>query len=244
MQKNILLVQSRRRPDMLAIEQQEFTIAAGDGAKLTFISALDTTAPWSEPEKIVAGYDAVILGGSGEFDIDGGRDPEDEGQRIALEILARLTPLMAFLVTNDKPTLGVCFGHQLIGEFQGGSVVSDPLQKKVGSHTVRTTEEASTDVLFAQMPQVFVAQYGHKDSLSTLPRGATLLGIGDQCRFSALRYGQHVYTVQFHPEMTAQNVFARLEKSPGYLPEGVDVKNIVQESPEASTLIARFIALV
>ena len=44
-------------------------------------------------------------------------------------------------------------------------------------------------------------QYAHKDSVTKLPAGATLLAEGPKCKFSALRYGDTAYTLQFHPEI-------------------------------------------
>lgn len=240
MPKKILFLQSRRSPEVVAIEEREYTAAAPDSL-FTFVSTLDETLPWSDPVAFVAGYDAVFIGGSGEFSLDEQKPEYEESGRTARTILARVTPLITYVLQEDFPTFGVCFGHQLIGEVQGGHVKSDATQKKTGTFLVSLTEDGKRDPLFADMPESFMGQYGHKNSLTQLPHGATLLAKGTHCHFSALRYGAHVYTVQFHPEITAEEVRTRLALAPEYLPEGVDIDTLIQDSSASSTLIPKVI---
>lgn len=240
--KKVALIQFRKRPEMIVAEQKEYRTALGQTAELVAISALDESLSWHSPESILRGFDAVILGGSGEFDLNGGRAENDPGRIEAVILKDRIQSLVEYLLKTDFPTLGVCFGHQLIGDIQGGQVVNDSAQKKIGSHAVSLTTEGQNDRLFGSLHQPFIAQYGHKDSLTNAPAGSTVIATGPACRFSALRYGQNVYTVQFHPELTAADVLWRLENSPGYLPEGVTATSLVNESPEASTIIGKFVA--
>lgn len=239
--KRILIIQSRVRPEMVAGEQKEYTRAIGNTAEISFVSAVEGIVPWLNPEEILKDYDAVIFGGSGDFDFDGGREQTDPARTTAHMIRERVTPLVKLCIDKNIPLLGICFGHQIVGEVFGTKVHNDPLQKKVGTHQVSLTAEGRKDPLFGTLPETFNAQYGHKDSLSGVPTGATLLAIGKDCRYSALRYGEKAYTVQFHPELTAADVGWKLAHSPGYLPEGVAIESLVKESPESSTLIPSFI---
>ena len=240
--KKILVIQSRSRPEMIVAEQEEYRRACGGTAELSFVSALDESLPWNVPQDMLARFDGVILGGSGEYDLHSDSDPEGR-MTPARAILARLKPFIAFLIEKDFPTLGICFGHQLIGEELGGSVASDETQAKVGSFEVILTEAGKQDSLLGTLPEKFIGQYGHHNSLTSLPRGAVLLAQSPTCKFSALRYGTHVYTAQFHPELTAEDVRWKLANSPGYLPEG-PLEEVVKPSPEASTLIPQFIELI
>lgn len=241
----ILILQSRRRPEVVAMEQGEYARALADtGATPVFVSTLDESQPWMEPEKVLSEVNGVILGGSGEFDFDGGRTDDDPARLTSKEILARLTPFLTYVFEHNVPTLGVCYGHQMIGESRGVTVVNDLAQKKVGSFPINRTEEGRIDPLFEALPDTFIGQYGHKDSLSELPEGAVLLATGENCKFSALRYSSKIYTVQFHPELTADDSKNKISLTPGYLPEGVTADDIVKASPEASTLIPRFIQTI
>jgi len=239
--KKILLIQSRRSEKMLGIERDEYIRSVEGKVEIVCVSSLDETLPWTEPEKILAGYDAVFLGGSGDFDFDGGRADNDEARIISQEIVTRLRPLVLFILETDFPLLGVCYGHQIVAEVLGVKVVHDKEQTKVGTFAVTLTDEGKGDILFSDMPETFMAQYGHKDSASALPPSAVLLAKSTQCFASAFRYGTHVYTTQFHPESTAEGMASKLSQSPGYLPEGVQVESIVKSSPEASMLISKFV---
>ena len=119
--------------------------------------------------------------------------------------------------------------------------MSDADQKKTGSFEVMVTEIGAQDSLFASTGASFVAQYAHRDSVTSQPRGSALLASGVACRCSALRYGEHVYTTQFHPELTRADMLERFTLAPGYLPDGVDPESIVRDSSVASTLIRSFV---
>lgn len=142
------------------------------------------------------------------------------------------------------PALGICFGHQLVAQMKGGDVFGDTVQGKVGTHEVHLTPEGKKDKLFEQLPELFTAQYAHRDSVTEQPADAVLLATGPSCRFSALRYGSSVYTMQFHPELTASNFIARLKTPNGYLPEGVQPEAIVRDSPEAAAIIPAWLSRV
>lgn len=238
--KTIILVQSRIDPHTLERERRAYGRSLSS-CTLRSISTLDHAQPWDEPERFLSGVHGVIIGGSSDFDLHGGRTHDDPARVGAREILERIRPLIVHALEHHFPMLGVCFGHQLIAEVQGGNVVSDPEQRKFGSYDVAKLEEAIEDPLFSDLPDAFVAQYGHKDAVSALPHGAVLLARGDACHFSALRYGTRVYTTQFHPELTGDDMRTRIEAQSQYLPEGMTAAQAVRSSPEAEMLLTRFV---
>jgi len=239
--KKILLIQSRERPDMLKAEQENYTRAVGERVELSFLSILDERLAWADPVDFLKGYDGVIFGGSAEFDIHGGRGDDDPMRLTAMIILLRMRTLISYLEREKIPVLGVCFGHQLIAQIYDGHVTNDSAQKKVGSFEVELTEEGKKDPLFGALPHSFMAQYGHKDSVTSLPKDAVLLAAASACHFSALRYGSNIYTMQFHPELRPEDEIAALKRGKDYLPRGTLPESIVQESPEASRIIALWI---
>lgn len=226
---------------MVAAEQEEYTRAVDGNADLAFVSSLDESLSWDNPELLLQGYGGVMFGGSGEFDFDGGRPDDDIARLTSQAIVARLKPFVEYLLRTDFPTLGICYGHQIIAESIGVPVVSDPAQKKTGTYDVVLTEAGKQDLLCKNLPERFAAQYGHKDSLSSLPQSAVLLASSDRCKTSMLRYGARVYTTQFHPELRAEDIAWKLQNSPGYVPEGVSVKSLIKPSIEASRIIPLFI---
>ncbi len=242
--KKILVIQSRTTPEMITAEQESYLRSVGSGAHVDFISSLDTTHIWEDSKNLVAPYGAVILAGSGDFDFDGGRAHDDDARRTSYMIAKRLRELVLFAIENDFPLLGICYGHQIVSEVLDVRVVHDQSQKKIGSHPVILTEAGKEDPLFRELPERFIAQYGHKDSLSDIPPGAVLLAQSECCKTSALRFGSRVYTMQFHPELSHEDILWRSQNLPNYLPEEMDPESIVKPSPEASTIIPRFLETV
>jgi anthranilate synthase/aminodeoxychorismate synthase-like glutamine amidotransferase len=99
------------------------------------------------------------------------------------------------------PTLGVCLGHQAIGEAYGGRVVR--AARAVHGKTSRIAHDGSG--LFAGLPSPL--EVGRYHSLvvehASLPAGLQVVAtsVDDPTEIHALRHETHpVWGVQFHPE--------------------------------------------
>ena len=239
--KRVLLLQSYADVGELVFELNTYKRALGEGAEVVSVTTLDKDVDWRDPAGIIAGFDAVIFGGSSEFDFDGGRAADDPVTAASREILERLRPLIEYVLANNVPCFGVCFGHQLIGAAHGVFVINDKAQSKVGSYPTMLTEAGKSDRLLVGMPEQFIAQYGHKDSLSDLPKGATVLVQSDRCRFAMLRYGTMCYTTQFHPELDLADMEDEYRVAPHRFPNDVPPAEFLKPSPEANTILAKFL---
>lgn len=96
------------------------------------------------------------------------------------------------------PMLGVCLGHQAIGEFFGAelSTAERPMHGKVSRITVDPTDE-----LFAGLPGQFGVTRYHSLVLRKLPGALTSTAHTDQQENMALRHcWLPLWGVQFHPE--------------------------------------------
>ncbi len=115
-------------------------------------------------------------------------DPGDAG--ISNEVIRRMGP--------HTPLLGVCLGHQCIGEVYGGQVVRAPyLMHGKTSPIVHD----GTD-LFAGLPSPFDATRYHSLVVAEpLPEALTPTAATPSGELMALRHKQYpVFGVQFHPE--------------------------------------------
>ncbi|MBP9717128.1 MAG: gamma-glutamyl-gamma-aminobutyrate hydrolase family protein [Candidatus Pacebacteria bacterium] len=236
----ILLVQFRQTPaaDLLECQSIEREVA-------TFAAVKTVCGVTGNVLAELDGIDGVILGGSGDYDFDGARSPDDP-VRARTEMLFRsLGPTLDYLFATDTPLLGICFGHQLMGAFRGASVYHDTQQSKLKTHTVTLHEEGRNHRLFANMPTTFDAQYGHKDVLAHVPIGARLLAHGgESCRVSALAYSDNIISTQFHPELTLSDMHDRVAHIPHYLPEGTTVDEVFFDTPHARTILHNFAKVV
>jgi GMP synthase (glutamine-hydrolysing) len=216
----------------------------GDAIAVECCSALETSLSWQNPAELLAPYQGLILGGSGDFDFDGGRAHDDQSRVGSYMLLKQLEPLFTYVFETDFPTFGICFGHQLLGAFAGAEVRHDPVQRKSRSHEVQVVTD-SDSALLANVPKSFYAHYGHKDSLDRVPERAHLLVCGgEECRVSALQYSPVIYTTQFHPELTVDDMRKRVNLLPGYLPEGVAVDEVFTNDRVSNTLLHNFARLV
>jgi len=190
-----------------------------------------------KPKELFQRYQGVILGGSGLMLSQ--LDPKVK------KVIKKIKPLVDFLLENDFPTLGVCFGHQLLGYFLGSRVIRDERQIEVGTFEVFLTKEGQKSQLFAGLPKQFLAQFGHKDSLEKLPQKAYLLAFSKRCKIAAFGYQKNIFGVQWHPELEAQDLVKRLKGAPEYCPEGLE-KTLakIKETPLASKILENFAHLV
>ncbi|MDB4889929.1 MAG: glutamine amidotransferase of anthranilate synthase [Gemmatimonadetes bacterium] len=104
-------------------------------------------------------------------------------------------------LSNRIPTLGVCLGHQAIGEAYGGRVVR--AARAVHGKTSRIAHDGSE--LFAGLPSPL--EVGRYHSLvverASLPAELQVVAtsVDDPTEIHALRHATHpVWGVQFHPE--------------------------------------------
>lgn len=241
----VLVIQFRTNPVAIAQERVSIFRGLGGCVEVEFVDALDLSIDWNCPEVIMKNYQGIILGGSGDLDFDGNRPEGDLVKRISLELLGKLRPLFQYLFDNDIPTLGICYGHQIIGAFAGAQVHCDEAQRKTCSHEVKLIVDKNNHVLFTNVPDSFYAHYGHKDVLDKVPEGAVLLmSGGERCKVTALQYKNNIYTVQFHPELTFSEMVQRMRCSERYLPEGVLAEEIFKDDSHSNTILHNFCRLV
>jgi len=107
--------------------------------------------------------------------------------------LRRLAPRLA----ADRPTLGVCFGAQMIAAALGADIYPGPV-KEVGFHPIELHDKARESPLrhLADVPIL----HWHGDTF-TLPPGVELLASSHLYAHQAFRRGPNLLALQFHAEM-------------------------------------------
>lgn len=147
--------------------------------------------PWTEAEAKIRATQpaAVILSG-------GPRSVLEEG-----------APTLDFSVLEGIPTLGICYGMQLMAKGLGGRV-EKANDREYGFRTVRAPESGggaaatATQSLVASLenPQVWMS---HGDQVLASPPGFEVTATTDSCPIAAFENAAaKQFGVQFHPEVT------------------------------------------
>lgn len=146
---------------------------------------------------------------------------------------------IAFLrraVDADLPTLGVCFGHQMLAVALGGRVEKNPNGREIGTVQVELTDAGVADPLFAELPRVVTVQATHSDAVTELPPGAVLLASNERCPVQAFAVGRRVRTVQWHPEFSTRVIRGYIEGRKDVLEaEGLDPEALWIKATDADS---------
>ncbi len=95
------------------------------------------------------------------------------------------------------PTLGICYGMQLMARDLGGAV-----ERTGVSEFGKTGLEAAESELFHDLPPEQTVWMSHRDSVTAPPEGATVTASSPSTPIAAFEHrGKRLYGVQFHPEV-------------------------------------------
>ena len=192
---NILVIQARTNPSVLKEEQEIMNqIAQMAGVTFAYANPLDMNSltPWKNPKQLINQFGGTIWLGTSDMD----HSLPTELNKLFLN---RTMPLASRIIENDEPALGICFGHQTLALAAGGIVERSLNQAETGTTIVHIKQQ---DPLFNELPEKgFKMVFGHKDSVTKLPKGAIVIGETLRDPHSALRIGKRITTFQGHPEI-------------------------------------------
>ncbi len=107
-------------------------------------------------------------------------------------------------IQRGKAILGICLGAQLIAKALGARVFKAPV-KEIGWYDVSLTKIGSQDPLFSRLPKTFSVFQWHEDTFE-IPKSGRLIATSSPVSHQAFRYGEKVYGLQFHLEVTEQMI--------------------------------------
>jgi GMP synthase (glutamine-hydrolysing) len=130
------------------------------------------------------------------------------------------------LLDMHKPVLGICLGAQLLAK-AAHAPVSPVDEAEIGWYPVELTEDAVDDPVLGGLPEQFDAFQWHYYTYG-LPSGAAELARSRVCT-QAFRLGDSVWGVQFHPEVTLDQIEGWLKEDE---PAPIDRAALLAETRE------------
>ncbi len=147
----------------------------------------------------ISGYDGIAWTGSALNIYNGG--PE----------ISRQIDLAKAALASGVPVFGSCWGLQVAVTACGGEVVQCPDGREFGiARKITRTEPGRDHPLYYGKPDVFDAVAVHKDEVSRLPSGTTVLATNAHSDVQALEFavpdGSIFWGVQYHPEFDMRDI--------------------------------------
>ena len=125
------------------------------------------------------------------------------------------------------PTIGICFGHQLIAESIGGKVgKAEDKGWGVGVHHWEVTSQEKW--MGDTPPETFAMRVSHQDQVIKAPKGSKIIASSDFCPIAGFQTGEHFLALQGHPEFSKDYNKALINKRVERI--GKDVSDSALES--------------
>ncbi len=110
-----------------------------------------------------------------------------------------LAALVQQLHTARVPLVGLCFGHQMVAHALGGCVGPNPGGWRIGTAPTHYHEQRPC----MQPPQAQLNLFAaHQEQVLQAPPGALVLGGDAFAPCGAMAIGHHIFTTQYHPELS------------------------------------------
>ncbi|PIX61945.1 hypothetical protein CO057_01340 [Candidatus Uhrbacteria bacterium CG_4_9_14_0_2_um_filter_41_50] len=228
----IFLLQFREDAKMRDHEYFYFLKHSGLGEEeVDRVTAMECVPKIEEIKK----YDALVLGGSGEYLVSSGDIPE---------VMEKVASLLREVRVQGMPILGICFGAHILAKVFGGEVINDETRAETGTFKLTKNQSAGFCPLLKDLPESFDAQFGHKDHVAKLPEGALNLASTQKSTVQVFTFpGEKIYGVGFHPELNRQAMYDRFEYYAEEYHLVGDVMEAIKKATWDTPIASKFIRL-
>ena len=234
--KNLLIIKTGDTfPEIKAAhgDFEDMFASSLDGIEVD-ITVYDAREQQPLPE--LANFQGVIITGSHSMSTD--CEPWSE----------RLLPYIKQILATNTPTIGVCYGHQLIAKALGGEIDFHPEGPQAGSTEITLSEAGKTDRLLGVSPETFKVNAGNSQRISKLPSEAVVLAGNDFEPHQAIRFGETMWGLQFHPEFNRKVTCAYIERTAEVLTkhgrDGESIKASCINTLESKDILRNFATLL
>lgn len=156
-----------------------------------------------------------------------------------IEWINKLKEFVREIAKADKYCIGVCFGHQMLGEAMGGKVLKSPMGWCVGVHQFEVLEDASW--MNPNQPKVNLLM-SCQDQIQVLPPHSKVLAKATKCPVGIIQIGNKMLGIQGHPEFSSEYVKYLMKDRTNRI--GEDIVTVGLESlklPKHSDIVGKWI---
>ena len=118
----------------------------------------------------------------------------------------------------DKHCIGVCFGHQMLGEAMGGKVKKSENGWCVGVHQFEAIKNENWMVPFQHDVNLLMSC---QDQIQVLPPNSKVIASAPKCPVGIIQIGDKMLGIQGHPEFSAEYVKFLMESRINKIDESV-----------------------
>jgi len=155
-----------------------------------------------------------------------------------------LLDFIRWAAAEATPQVGICFGHQALGQALGGQVIPSPKGWGIGRH--RYDVQAPQPWMGRTPPSHFSLNVSHQDQVVVPPPGAVTVAASSFTPYAALTYAQGpAISFQGHPEFSDAFSAALYRARKGRPLTGVQVADAERSMTDGAAdarLVANWIA--
>lgn len=179
------------------------------------------------PEQPLGDFDGMIVTGSPASVLDG--SPWQD----------RLCEVIRQAEAQRVPLFGACFGHQAIALALGGQVGKNADDWVFG---VTETKVHSPAPWMDASKGPLLLNAAHEEQVSHAPANARIIMGNDDCQIGGFTLGNHVFTTQYHPEITPHFMAALIDELEAVKPAAVikQARESLSKTPQ-NAVFARWI---
>lgn len=158
--------------------------------------------------------------------------------------MARLAELVRHLHRRQVPLVGLCFGHQMVAHALGGRVGASPGGWRIGTAPTHYRAAPCAGLPWMQPAQATITLFAaHQEQVLQPPPETEVIGGDEFAPSAALRIGRHVFTTQYHPELSREFMRALLDEYGALWPPALVAQARQQiEQPVDAALFMRWAA--
>lgn len=195
------LVLVARPPGKIAVDENDAIIRYGQ-LEPNQLERLDLDQSLSSLPNL-SKYSGVFITGSPYNYLT--ESKSDSQKRTEENVLAISEQVLA----HDFPTLGLCYGLQMLGLARGGSLTRD-YPEDMGPHTIELSHAGKADELTGKLPESFYSYAAHAEALASVPTGMQVLGSSAATPVHIGKFGENIYGTQHHPEIGRNGIGLRI----------------------------------